>query len=301
MRSLRYLLEYLLALLILAAVRLMPLRIVTTLVNGLADLWYLLNISKRRIAKENIRRSGISSDTREISRIARESFRHLGLLVAESLKSRETLDRKNWRRHVDIDIPPETMTLLNDPGQGLILASGHLGNWEIAACLLSYIKPVVGITRKMSNPLTDRLMKKIKPRNRFRLTPKHDSNMGRFISVLRNGEVLALMMDQYAGQRGMMVEFLGRPASSHTAVALLHLVTRTPLCFGYCVRTGRMSFRLKALKPISHRPTGDKERDVRAILEKLNRELENAVRQNPEQYLWAHRRWRQPGIRLNKK
>ena len=125
--------------------------------------------------------------------------------------------------------------------------------------------------------------------------------MGRFISVLKNGEVLALMIDQYAGQRGMMVEFLGRPASSHTAVALLHLVTRTPLCFGYCVRTGRMSFRLKALRPINHRPTGDKQRDVKAILEKLNRELENAVRQNPEQYLWAHRRWRQPGIRLDKK
>ena len=260
--------------------------------SRLADSWYLLNSSRRRTAKDNILRSGITDNPAEVNRIAHESFRHFGLLIVESLKSEEVFNEDNWRSRVEMDISPETMAVLNNPKQGMILVSGHIGNWEVAAQLLSYIKPVVGITRNMNNPYTNRLMKKRKPRNRFRLTQKHDASTGRFLSVLRNGEVLALMIDQHARDRGMMIDFFGTPAATHTSPALLHLVTGAPLCFGYCLRMGPMSYRMKALEPISHKPTGNREQDVRAILEKLNGELEKIIRENPEQYLWAHRRWR---------
>jgi len=90
----------------------------------------------------------------------------------------------------------------------------------------------------------------------------------------------------------MMVDFFGVPASTHTSPALLHLVTRAPLSFGYCLRTGRMAYKMVALAPIRHEPTGNKEKDVRAVLQTIHRCLEDAIRAHPEQYLWAHRRWR---------
>ena len=143
----------------------------------------------------------------------------------------------------------------------------------------------------MNNPYTDALMKKRKPRNAFTLTPKHSANMGRLLKTLRSGNILALLTDQHA-RHGMMVDFFGISASTHTSHAMLHLITKTPMCFGYCVKTGPMQFMLKASLPITVPRTGKRDEDVRGILEQLSRELETAIRAYPEQYLWAHRRWR---------
>ena len=100
------------------------------------------------------------------------------------------------------------------------------------------------------------------------------------------------MIDQHAGHRGMMIDFFGRPASTHTLIGMLHLVTGTPLIFGYSRRLAPRRFKFTALAPITIERTGNKDRDLRTILELLNRHLEDAVREEPGQYLWAHRRWR---------
>lgn len=292
MKKLRHLLEYAAARLGFFLLDRMPPAATERLAIRLADTWYFLNKSRRQIAQDNIIRSGITANRNEAERIARESFRHFAVLVVESLKSENTFTESNWREKVELDVDPAAMELLQAPGRGAILVSGHFGNWEVAAQLLSFIKPVTGITRDMNNPYTNELMKARKPRNRFTLTPKHDADIGRLLSVLRNGEILALMIDQHAKGQGMLINFFGTPASTHKSPALLHLVTKAPLCFGYCIRKGPMSYKLKAIAPIIHKPTGNREGDVRAILEKVTAELETAIRQNPEQYLWGHRRWK---------
>ena len=118
------------------------------------------------------------------------------------------------------------------------------------------------------------------------------SNPARFASILRDGEVLALLGDQFAGPRGVMIDFFGHPASTHSTAAMLHLVTRAPMCFAWCRRTGPMKFEIGTTGLIRHERSGDRKRDVREILERLNHELERVIREAPEQYLWAHRRWR---------
>jgi len=291
---LRHRLEYIGLRIGLGIIDSLPFNVTARIAGGLASLWYRLDGRRRRIALENIERSGVAADAREASRIARRSFRHLLLVVLESLRTGRFFDAANWRERVELDIPEATRALIETADQGIILVSGHLGNWEVAAQLLSYLKPLTGITRAMNNPLVERLFLERKPRNRFTLTPKHDANSGRLFEVLKRGEVLALLVDQHARRRGMMIDFFSRPASTHTSHALLHLVTRAPLVFGYCVRVGPgpMTFKLVAGPPLRHPPTGDREADVRAILEALGRQLEDAIRAYPEQYLWVHRRWR---------
>jgi KDO2-lipid IV(A) lauroyltransferase len=114
----------------------------------------------------------------------------------------------------------------------------------------------------------------------------------RFVSVLKRGEALAVLIDQHGGTRGLPTEFFGTETPTHTVAARLHRLTGSPICFGYCIRTGLMRFKLTMPKPIVRAPTDNKAEDVRAIIEMLNRELEQAIRQHPDQYLWAHRRWR---------
>jgi len=293
-KRLRHLLEYVTALLGLFLLDRISLASSEKFAVRTADLWYFLHRSRRRIAIENIKRTKIASSDSEADRIARESFRHFGILAVEHLKAETVLTAGNWKDHVEMDVDPATMAILEEPGRGVLLLSAHFGNWEVAAHILSYIKPVTGITRDMNNPYTDRLMKERKPGNRYTLTPKHDANVGRLLSVLKKGEVLALLIDQHAAEHGMPVDFFGIPAATHRSPALLHLITRIPICFGYCLRKGPMSYKFVAIAPIIHKPTGNREYDVRTILGQLNHELEKAIRQNPEQYLWAHRRWKLP-------
>jgi len=292
MRQLRYLVEYAVLRLVLLLIDCLSIHATVTLMRGLGGSWFLLDRRRARIAEDNVLRSGIAGRREEARRIARASFQHLGVVIAESLKSGRVPRGESLSECVSLSADPETLSLLNDPAKGIILASGHLGNWYMGARALSDIKPVVAIARRMNNPYTDRLMEKRLPGNRFRMTPKREAKARRFVSTLRNGEALAILIDQHARDRAMMIDFFGTPASTYTTPALLHLITGSPLCFGYCLRRGPMSYELKILPPLTSVPGDDRDRVVRDLLDRLNRHLEEVIRQHPEQYLWAHRRWK---------
>ncbi len=288
-----HLLEYAAARAGLFVVDRLPLPMLLASARRVADVGFLLLAGRRRIAEESIRLSGVATAPGDVRRLARESFRHFAVMAVESLRIGDILNADNWRERVELDVPEETLRLLGDARQGVILASGHLGNWEIAVQVLSLFKPVVGVTKDMSNPRVGELMRARRTRAGFRITPKRDADTGRFVTALRGGEMLAMLPDQHARRAlGMPIPFFGRRVSMHRSPALLHLVTRAPFCLGYCVRVAPLRYRLVAMPPIRHRPTGDKERDIEALLRQFAAFLEEAVRRYPEQYLWAHRRWR---------
>jgi len=262
--------------------------------RAIGDLAWNLSFLRRRVAVGNILLSGISDDPKEAARIARESFRHFAMLAVESMKIEPYFAGEKWREIIETDIDPDSMAALRDPGQGVILVSGHIGNWEIASRVLATHKPVVGITKNMNNPYTDRIVKARKCRGGFSMTPKRDADARRLLQVLKQGQVLGLLFDQHArAAYGEPIEFFGKHVSMHKSPALLHLVSGAPLCVGYCVRTGPMRFKVKAYPPIRFVPTGSKDADVRSILLTLNGMLEGMVREFPGQYLWVHRRWRE--------
>lgn len=294
MKRLQHLLEYAAVRALLLLVDLLPVRVAVALAHGIGDLAWLTMRRRRRVAIENLIRSGIAPEARAARRLSRVAFRHFVRVVVTSIKSDAHWRRHPWQECVEWCVPEEVAALLDDPQQGVILASGHLGSWEVGAQVLSHRKPILGITRRMNNPYVDRLMLRRKPRHRFELTPKRDADLGRLVGALGAGKALAIMIDTHARDRGMVVDFFGRPASSHTAIALLHLVTKKPIVFGWCCEVAPMRFRFYATGPFRFAPTGNKQRDVRTILEQLNRELEAAVRSCPEQYMWGHRRWRVP-------
>ncbi len=216
----------------------------------------------------------------------------MALVIVESLRSTDFLGDETIDQHLKIEIPDDVKAVLEDPQQSLIIASGHYGNWEVAGHWVSRYKPVAGITRAMNNPYIEGLVEKRKSRYHFRPIPKHDGNTGRFLEVLDNHEILALLFDQHAGEYGMMIDFFGHPAATFKTAAMLHLVTRTPLCFASCHRVGPVKFEI-SFSPLIHQArSGNKNEDIKAILNSLNRDLENSIRQDPTQYLWGHRRWR---------
>jgi len=270
----------------------------------ISDLWFGVDRRRRRVAVENLLAAGLAATPSRALEIARGSARHFGAVLVESLKSAEILGGERWRESVTLEIDCEVMAALRDPDVGVLVASAHFGNWEVAAHVLSRFKPVVGAVRRNSNRHVQALLERRKPRFRFRLTDEWVGDPKRFFSILKEGEALALLVDLDARGRGIPVDFFGRPAATHTTLPMLHLLSKAPLTFGYCLRTGPGRFVVRSSRLLSHRPTGRREEDCRAILETIHGELEKAVRETPEQYLWAHGRWKHghwrpgmPGVR----
>ena len=243
------------------------------------------------VARDNIIRSGVETDPKRALAIAKKACQNMALVIVDSLRSTDFLGDDAIDQHLKIEIPDDVKAVLEDPKQSLIIASGHYGNWEVAGHWVSRYKPVAGITRAMNNPYIEGLVKKRKSRYHFRSIPKHDGNTGRFLEVLDNHEILALLFDQHAGEYGMMIDFFGHPAATFKTAAMLHLVTRTPLCFGSCHRVGPVKFEITFSPLIQQARSGNKNEDIKAILNSLNRDLENTIRKDPTQYP-GHRRWR---------
>jgi KDO2-lipid IV(A) lauroyltransferase len=115
--------------------------------------------------------------------------------------------------------------------------------------------------------------------------------------------VLATLGDQDAGQRGLFVDFFGRPASTHKAVALLALEYKVPmLVIGVHKLPGMMRFEQRVEDVILPEEYDGQPDAVRAMTQRYSTALERVVLAAPEQYFWLHRRWKhQPVKRKVKK
>lgn len=291
-RRLRYYAEFLAVRFGRWLIRSAPLRATTALALGGGSLAFLIMARRRRIAIDNILKAGITSDARQAATIARGSFRHFAVMAVESIAAERFLREDNWTDILDVSRCPHLLALARQPGQGLILATAHFGNWEVGAQAFSYLKPVVALARRMNNPYTNNMVQIRNTSSRFRTIMTHEASSASMMEVVKRGEILALLTDQHARYRGMLIPFFGRPAAAHTGVAILHLRSGAPLCFVYAVRTGPMRYQLRELPPMYPQRGQRGEVAVAAVLRALTRGLEDAVRANPEQYLWGHRRWR---------
>lgn len=253
--------------------------------------WYSLP-ARRRNAIDNVLNSGIATDRKEAARIAKASFESFGMLAAESLAASRLITPETLDAHVEVAMPEATLRLLEDPKAGVIMASSHLGNWELSGHIISFTKKLVAVARRMNNPYAQAFMLKRNPRRNIEIVSKHSTDRLALLRPLRNGELLGLICDQHASSHGIMADFFGQPAKTVSSPARLHLMTKCPIICGNCIRTGPMRFKLIATEPLSYPDTGERDADILHITTDLNRQIEMLVRQYPEQYLWAHRRWR---------
>jgi len=277
----------------LGIIAIVPVSWTLAIADAIGSLVFLILPKRKKIAVDNILAARIVGNREEAIRMGRRCFQSFTRLVAESVLARNLITKDNWRNFVKIEASPEVMELLNTEGQGAIVASGHLGNWEVAARAASMIKPVSVIYRPFNNPYIERDLNGERGGDQLRLISKYKDNPMRFVKILADGEMLALMIDQHISEVGerVRVEFFGRQCWATRSVAMMHMTMRKPLLVASAVRTGKMQFTLHLAGPIKFQRTGNRENDALAITQNLTNEIEKVARQYPEQYLWGHRRW----------
>jgi len=163
-------------------------------------------------------------------------------------------------------------------GKGIVVVTGHIGCWELLpAYFVAMGYPVTVVGRRMSQA---RLNRDDHPRPMF--------------DVLSRGEILGVLIDQHTRVAGIWVPFFGRPAHTPTAVAKLAIATGAaivPMAL-YLERSGTHVVRV--LPEVTVRNSGSREADVRQITEDASRAVEDLIRLDPSQWVWFHRRWREP-------
>jgi KDO2-lipid IV(A) lauroyltransferase len=112
------------------------------------------------------------------------------------------------------------------------------------------------------------------------------------VRALRDGGLVSMVADQDAGRDGLFVEFFGRPASSHRGPAAMAVSQECPVVFAWMRRVERGRFVMTVEGPFWPPPGLDRDDAVAVLTQRLNRALEERVREYPVEYFWAHRRWK---------
>jgi KDO2-lipid IV(A) lauroyltransferase len=268
----------------------------------LAALLYKFDRRHREVGLENLRSAfGDRYTEEERDRIVRGVYIHFCTVLMEILHIPRKLHPTTWRERITLVGHEKVLDRLMAGGP-LILLTGHFGNWEMAG----YLFGVFGfapnsVYRPLDNPYLDRFLQTFRKRTGQKLIPK-SGGYDQMLEVLRGGGVLSFLADQDAGQNGLYVEFFGRQASTHKAIALLAIEHQASVVVGYARRVGP-GFRYEVGCPTIIEPgelTGTTD-DVRLLTQRFTSSLESIIRRDPEQYLWLHRRWKhQPKKRAKK-
>ena len=249
---------------------------------------------RRGVVRDNLRTAFPALTAGEQREMARRMWEHLLLMVVEIAHANRVIHKTNWRQHLRIHGMEELMRLfwLDRPK---VVLSGHFGNFELAAYLFGLFGlRIYSVARELDNPLLDRFVTEFRESRGQIILPKKGSAPDVALVLEENG-VIGLLGDQSAGPKGCWVDFFGRPASVHKAIGVFSLSASAPVLVCSATRCGGLfnfDFRLDGVTdPAKGGPETD---DLRALSQWYTTILETAIRREPAQYWWVHRRWRSP-------
>jgi len=290
-RRIRFWLEDTLAAAFYAAGRWLPRRAVVGLGERLGALQFRLDRKRRRRIFEHLRAAyaGERSEA-ELARIASACFRHFGRAGAEALLF-PSLGLDEAQRCVHYQ-GLEHIRAAYERGKGVLLVSGHYGNWELVAHMQGWLGlPLALVTRPLDNPRLERRLARLRSLS-GNVVIHRDGAIKAMLQHLRRGIGVAIVIDQDAKDAGIFVPFFGRLASTTPTPALLALRTGAAIVPVFSVPRDDGSYDVCYEPEVRVLDSGDRDRDVARITAELTALLEVWVRRHPHVWSWMHRRWR---------
>ena len=174
---------------------------------------------------------------------------------------------------------------------GGILFSAHIGNWEICPLITTRKNlETTSIYRHANNPINETVIQWLRKGICY-YAPKGPTGAKAIFKVLRNKKYAAVLADQKLNE-GKLINFLGHPAKTATAIAELSIKLSLPIVPVHVIRVKGPTFKYVAEKPIPiPNKKLDHEEKVLYILNRVNEIMEKWILNNPEQWLWIHNRW----------
>ncbi|GGJ91093.1 lipid A biosynthesis lauroyl acyltransferase [Pseudomonas matsuisoli] len=266
----------------------LPYRALMTLGSGLGALMYRFARKRRHIARRNLELCFPALTTAEREHLLRENFASTGKAFFEMPIS-WWWPRARLARLAHIEGLEHLQDAQRD-GQGAILMSLHFTTLEIGAALLGQRHTIDGMYREHDNPVFDYIQRRGRERHNADATAIEREDVRAMLKVLRAGRAIWYAPDQdYGRKQSLFVPFFGIPAATVTATTKFARLGRARVIPMTQRRLpGGKGYVLCIHPPLEDFPGDSEEADCLRI----NQWVERHVRACPEQYLWAHRRFK---------
>ena len=277
-----------------AFIQALPLTLVARLGRAGGALAFWLDARHRRVALQNLDMCfGHEKSPGEIRAIAKENFRRIGENFASAVKT-ATMTPEQMLPHfvfagAEKILPHEA----NAGPQSRIVAIGHFGNFELYARFGQFVPIFKCATtyRALNQPALNRLLQSLRERSGCHFFERRTGGKALRACMSDTGLLLGLLADQSEGRGSLRLPFLGHDCATSTAPAIFALRYNCPLHTGICYRVGLAKWRIEAGDEIPTRENGVP-RSAEAIMRDVNRAFEIAVRRDPANWFWVHRRWK---------
>ena len=239
----------------------------------------------KEIIKNNLRTFSTKIEDHEAKVIISNMWKNYGMTFIEYIFLKFF---RNNNKHIQIEGQSNIEEIIkrNEP---VIFVSGHFANYELMSMeitkrdikLATIYRP---LNNYFLNPFMEYLRRKFVCQNQIK---KGIKGVREAIDYIKRNYSIALMIDQRVSE-GEKINFFGKPALTTTLPAQLALKYKLSIYPVFIERLGDSNFKIKFFNEIKSTEFSNKIQ----LTEKLNRELEKMITNNPNQWIWTHNRWK---------
>jgi KDO2-lipid IV(A) lauroyltransferase len=253
---------------------------------------YIFDDHHRRIVRRNLEFAYPELERPQLGALVRRVFENYGMTILEILQL-GVMTRTDIQRRVRLHGAGHLRDVASQK-KGFIVVSAHLGNWEIGMQALSFIlnQPVTAVAKRFKNPRFENLLQGIRTRFGNTILYKKRS-LTAMTQVLRQGGVLAILVDMARRRDGVDISFFGKKATATPAVAMLALRCRCPVIPMFCIRESDGMLDIYAQPAVEMRRSDDLRADLVENTQRITDVVERMIRRHPEQWQWLMKRWKE--------
>ena len=291
--NIRYVFEYGLVLMVIFLLENLSAKTIYRLGRILGNLAYMLATKRKRIALINLNIAfGDKNSDKKKKQIIKNSFTQVALSLLQSLWVLNHPDRVKQL----IEGEPIGLDVLKkciERGKGIFFLTAHYGNWEIMGIDHGFRKicKLHSIIRRLDNPYLNKVAMKLRTVSGNKILCR-DESLLQVVRAIKNNEAVAVMMDQNTAKGGLFVDFFGIKAATAQSLARLSYRTGTPILPFFCHPTTKGTYRVEYGPELTLKKTGHKQHDIIEWTQSCESFIERTIRENPDPWTWAHRRWK---------
>lgn len=267
---------------------LLPFPLLYLLSNGLRFLAFNVIGYRKKVVYQNLRNAFPNYTEAQIDTIAKNFYKHLIDVFLETFKM-QSISVNQLEKHgkfVNLTVLDE---IIKEKRSFVILTS-HMGNWEWLPSILHLEKKadIVGIYHKLSSPFFEWFTKRMRERFGVQMITMENTLRG----MLANKNKLTgtgFLSDQTpSAENAYWIQFLNQDTPVHTGAEKIAKKFDYPVVYAAVKKPKRGYYEVN-LEILTMNP---KETPDHYITNLFNQKLEEDIKNQPEIWLWSHRRWK---------
>ena len=245
---------------------------------------------RKAVVKQNLERSFPDKSAKEITVLRKKFYRQLSHVVLEIMKA-GGMQKEDFLKRMKLRNPELLKEYSKDFTESVIVLTIHQGNWEwmLHGAVAGLGVPIDPVYKPLHNEVADQLIYDIRARFGSRPLSMEKSTKD-IIRRRREFRIFVMVADQspIRAERSLWTEFMGQEAAFYVGAEVLAQMTKFPVLFAQCHRMRPGYYELE-FHEVAQPPY---EKGSHAIVERYIELAEQAIRSEPESWLWTNRRWK---------